>query len=252
MPPGGPGRTFVIGMHPREQASGTVADDDVTVLLDGLIEAVRSSGVDPSAVAVLVGDGDPDLPDAARERGLRPVAIVDADGEDFARHVEAVGADVAAVRVRWQPDDDADVKKERALALTKVAAWLHETGRQLLVEVVTDGGTDVVAETVHEIRGLGTEPDLWAVPSGLDAGQLAELVRDAGRDHVALLEVELDPVPTSTAGPVDGRLVEHAAWIAPAVDELRATHTGTRDQAVSAAAHALAPHLDLSEAAPPA
>jgi hypothetical protein len=176
------------------------------VLLDALVGAVSAAGIEVADAAVVVGDGWPaEVVDAVRTRGLRLVVPADdrreerfvfAHGDGFGRHIEEVGPDLSSVRVRWHPEDEPEVKKEQALGLTKLAAWLHETDRRLLIELEvappTEGADDVdrTPEVVREIRDLGVEADVWSVASPLDPGSatgLAEVVTDEGRDRVGLV-----------------------------------------------------------------
>lgn len=242
MPPGSRGRAVVVGIGPRgEDVEGEVLV--VSDLLDA-IDAVRADlEIDPAAVGVLLTDAERDAAalEGCRERGFAPVAVLEVPeaatlqlgrGDAFAEHVERLGADLASARLRWLPDDDADHKKAQALTLTRVAAWLHETGRQLLLELVVPGDrvdttpdAEVVRHAIREIRELGTEADRWAVVhAGRPAPDLAELARDGGRDHVEVLDLVLRPGagPAVTAAAV----VDHAAWCAdlpPGRDDARAT-----------------------------
>jgi hypothetical protein len=250
VPDGDRGRTLVVGVHPR----GEDVEGETLVAADLLdtVDAVRSDlGLAPSDVGVLLADADRDAAAlvACRERGFATVAVLERpgagtlelrQGDDFADHVERLGADLASARLRWHPDDDADHKKAQALTLTRVAAWLHETGRRLLLEVVVPGEGDdatpdaeVVRRAVREIRELGTEADRWAVVhGGRTASDLVELARDGGRDHVEVFDLILrgSAGPAATAGTV----VDHAAWCA----DLPRDHDDARATAERALRHA--------------
>jgi myo-inositol catabolism protein IolC len=144
-----------------------------------------------------------------------PVAAPDQDtfalehGDDFARHLEAVEASVAHVALSWNVGHPPEERKAQVMELARLAAWLHETDRKLLVDLTVpavpsdleqvDGDRsrfraerhpELVRRAVQEIRDLGVEPDLWIVdPSGSadDLAELAALAQEAGRDEVALL-----------------------------------------------------------------
>ncbi len=253
-----------LGDHAPE--SGPAVDSDV--LIEGLDLARDAAGLDPEGVAVIASDTD--VVRDLRARGFVVVAPVEstvtgtlsfAHGDGFGRSVEELEPDLTSVRVRWNPGDDADVKKEQALGLTKLAAWLHETDRKLLVEVVVPpGATDLEAvggdhgrfvtelrpslsvEAVREIRELGTEADLWAVEQGADSGDLGSLVTDAGRDAVGVLLIvtgtdrPLDP----PADHVRGMLIDRSAW--------RAGLAGARTVDADAVATALSRFTELHAA----
>lgn len=171
--------------------------------------AAAGSTAGPGELAVLVDAGpssaSPAL-DVDLGEHLVAVAALSSDDADFqlaAEHgfghqLEAIGAAVAHVEVRWGTDHDPQAKQSQAIELTRLAAWLHETGRSLLVELAVPGlgrltgpeRTDELLKTVREVREVGIEADLWALPGPLDAEAaqaLCELVRDAGRDDVGIL-----------------------------------------------------------------
>jgi myo-inositol catabolism protein IolC len=108
--------------------------------------------------------------------------------------------------VRWNPGDDPEDKKTQARRLAKLGAWLHETGRKFLFELLVPAGDSDLARVegdqerydlevrpeltlraIREIRDLGVEPDIWKI-EGLDKREdceaLAQLIRDGGRDDV--------------------------------------------------------------------
>lgn len=198
-------------------------EDREPVLLEALAHAAATAGLDIDEVAALVdGSLGPELAREVSARRLTLAVPVDdraedrfafAHGDAFAEHIEQVGPALSSVRLRWHPDDDPEVKKAQALGLTKLAAWLHETDRRLLIELLViapDGGDDAARtpEVVREIRGLGIEADVWSVAGPTDrsdAEQLAEVVVDEGRDRVAAIvrlpETDLiEPVAAACAG----------------------------------------------------
>lgn len=127
-------------------------------------------------------------------------------GDEFGRHIEAFDPDFSKVLVRWNPGDDPNDKKVQAQRLSRLGAWLHQTGRKLLFELLVppseanlervDGDRDrydaeirprLTLRAISEIRELGVEPDVWKI-EGLDdradCEALAHLIRDDGREGV--------------------------------------------------------------------
>jgi myo-inositol catabolism protein IolC len=253
VPLGNRGRSLLIGLQPRGAVGATTGTGaaDVTGLLDAVDRARAAAGLDADRIGLLLTDAEDDLVAAGRERGFVPVAVVEAagdtfafrHGDDFAQHVERMGADLASARLRWDPDDDADRKKTQALGLTKLAAWLHETDRRLLLEVIVPTTTaDATLDALREIRDLGTEPDLWAFTTEVTGFEdLDVLARDAGRDEAAVLALALDRV-SDPLPPGRGVVLDHAAWAGALADDA--------DDADDAIVRALG--LDPPAAAPPA
>jgi myo-inositol catabolism protein IolC len=188
----------------RSGIAVAVLADDTTRLRD--VEGVR--------LAVPTGPEDD-----------RPYELVHGDG--FGRHLEERSADLAHVRLAWNPGHAPEDKKAQAMAMARLAAWVHETDRKLLVELTvppvpddidqvagdpdrfrTERHPELVARSIVEIRDLGVEPDLWVVEPPADAAALttvAEAATDAGRDEVALLLADGAPdLLLRAAGAVPG------------------------------------------------
>lgn len=275
-------RSFVLALADLDPADGRGAE----VLLDALEHAGASAGVPATELAVLVGDGvGSDVAREAEDRGFTILLAADdrrqerlaLAHDDFGSRIEDLDPVLTAVRLRWHPDDAAEVKKSQALGLTKLGAWLHETDRALLIEVdVLPTEADLAGvggdperyrreigpaharEAIREIRELGTEADLWAVagsPDPADAVALGELVRDAGRDQVSLLVGDVagdDDIIRACASVAAyrGVLLGPDLW----ATELRANldDEGTRADVARAIGDRFAHIIDLYTAAQPA
>jgi myo-inositol catabolism protein IolC len=228
------GRLFLLALEdPRQPiAGGAQVPEEVgdvaqvaTVLLDAAEHAAAAAGRSPGELGVLVDAAfGEEVAADVRGRGLTLALPVDDRGEErfafahgdaFARHIEQLGPELSTVRVRWHPDDAPEVKKAQALGLTKLAAWLHETDRRLLVELLVPPTEDDLAtvdgdlaryeaevrgahtrDAVREVRDLGIEPDVWSVAVAADAEEvraLSETIRDAGREGVAAVVRGLVP-----------------------------------------------------------
>ena len=211
------GQLFLVAI---DRLAADQGGDAVDVVLDGVRRA-RDAGTGDVELGLLLDDQVSGVQaTAAAADGLRVAVTVDdpvadgfelAHGDGFGEHLETRAPDLAVVRLRWNPHDDPDDKKRQALGLTKLGAWLHETDRSLLLELIVpaaaedldrvDGdasryATELRPErtlvAIQELRDLGLEADLWATagsPDGTEAGAFADLVRDAGRDAVGGLVV---------------------------------------------------------------
>lgn len=186
------------------------------LVFEGFSRAADKAGVPKDQLGVLV---DEEMGTAvareAPDTGVRLAMPVEKSGqkvfdfefgEDFGAHIEAFDPDFSKVLVRWNPGDDPEDKKVQAQRLSKLGAWLHETGRKFLFELLVPASDSDLARVegdqerydlevrpeltlraIREIRDLGVEPDIWKI-EGLDKREdceaLAELIRDGGRDGV--------------------------------------------------------------------
>jgi myo-inositol catabolism protein IolC len=219
---GYPDPLFLCSLGDRERPC--LPAEHLAVVWDALLRLLDEGVLPAGELGVLAAEEGRSVLATARERGLVivvPVGRAAADrfelafDDEFARHVEEAGASVARVALSWNAGHAAEEKKAQAMALSKLAAWLHGTDRKLLVDVVVPpvgsdlelvGGDrdrfrielhpELVRRAVQEIRDLGVEPDLWVTEpaaSEADARELAELTREAGRDDVALLVADAAP-----------------------------------------------------------
>lgn len=127
-------------------------------------------------------------------------------GEAFGEHIDAFDPGFSKVLVRWNPDDDSDIKQLQGERLKRLGDWLHDNGRKYLFELLVPasdrqlelvGGDGEAYDTevrpfatlaaISEIQAAGVEPDIWKI-EGLDRQRscelLADLTRSGGRDNV--------------------------------------------------------------------
>jgi len=127
-------------------------------------------------------------------------------GEDFGKHIEAMDPDFCKVLVRYNVDEDSTGNKRQAERLARLSDFLHKNGRKFMFELLVPataaqleraGGDkkkydreirpDLMIAAVHELQGLGVEPDVWKI-EGLDKREdcvrVAEDTRRDGRDEV--------------------------------------------------------------------
>jgi myo-inositol catabolism protein IolC len=186
------------------------------LVFEGFQRAADKAGVPKSQLGVLVdeemGTGVAREAPSAGVKLAMPVEksgqnVFDFEfGDDFGKHIEDFNPDFSKVLVRWNPGDDPEDKKTQAQRLAKLGAWLHETGRKFLFELLVPASDSDLARVegdqerydlevrpeltlraIREIRDLGVEPDIWKI-EGLDkredCEELAKLIRDGGRDGV--------------------------------------------------------------------
>ena len=131
-------------------------------------------------------------------------------GEDFARHIEAIGPTFCKVLVRYNPRGDLGLNTRQTTRLTRLSEFLADQSRsrfmfELLVpaektQLETLNGDKatydrelrprLMVEAIQELQDAGVEPDLWKV-EGLDRREDCESVvaaaRAGGRDHVGCI-----------------------------------------------------------------
>jgi myo-inositol catabolism protein IolC len=213
---GHPDPLFLFAFGDRDHPPLTA--EHRAILWEALDRSLAQVELAPDEVGLLVGDEEPDLLAEVGTRELLRVVPVDRDddrafelahGDDFARHLDGAGARIARARLCWNHGHPPADKKAQVLHLTKLAAWLHETDRELLIDLevpsveddlaLVEGDHDrfraelhpaLVRRAVQELRDLGVEPDLWLTepPATVeDARALSDTVHEAGREDVALL-----------------------------------------------------------------
>jgi myo-inositol catabolism protein IolC len=265
------------------EAAGTLPSAELApVLWEAVLASRDAARLPASQLGVVVRDGDAEMLAAAREQGvLRVLPVGGADdgpfelahGDGFGLHLEEADATIALVQLAWNAGQPPADKKARAMELSRLAAWLHETDRELLVDLTvppvdedlelvggdrgrfrTELHPALVGRAIQEIRDLGIEPDLWLIELPAVEGAAAELdgvAREAGRDAVALLLPDgADETALRTSGSVTGYrgfVVGPSLWAEP-LRQLDAGRT-TRDEAVDAIGDAFRTRLSRFHAA---
>ena len=200
-------KMFGIQGEATPEESNTISDAK-RLVFEGMLEAVRR-GADPQATGVLVDEQfGSDIPQRAREHGLKLAMPVEKSGqnefdfeygEDFARHIERFDPDFSKVLVRYNPEDDPEMKARQLGRLKRLSDWLHEHDRKFLFELLVpatdaqlervDGSTDrydarlrpeLMRRAIEEIQDAGIEVDVWkieGVDDRADAAMLAEQTR---------------------------------------------------------------------------
>jgi len=181
----------------------------------GLARALEK-GAEPRVTGGLVDEQfGGDIPEQARERGIRLAMPVEKSGQDefdfqygdeFGDHIERFDPDFSKVLVRYNPEADAEMNRRQSERLHRLSDWLHEHDRKFLFELLVPGTEEQLASVdgdsdrydadlrpqlmrgaIEELQGAGVEPDIWkieGVDERSDAEMLAEQTRVGGRDGV--------------------------------------------------------------------
>jgi myo-inositol catabolism protein IolC len=208
-------KMFGIQGDPTPEETETISSAK-RLIFEGMLKAVEQ-GLDAAAAGVLVDEQfGSDIPQQAREHGLRLAMPVEKSGQDefdfdygqdFGAHIERFDPDFSKVLVRYNPEGDADMNQRQLGRLKELADWLHDHGRKFLFELLVPGteqqlasvGDDgdrynaelrpeLMRRTIEEIQAFGIEVDIWkieGVDGRDDATMLAEQTRSGpGREGV--------------------------------------------------------------------
>src|SRR5579859_4356696 len=200
-------KMFGIEGDPSPEETETISSAK-RLIFEGMLKAVEQ-GLDASAAGVLVDEQfGSDVPQQAREYGLRLAMPVEKSGQDefdfeygqdFGAHIEQFDPDFSKVLVRYNPDDDAEMNKRQLGRLKRLADWLHEHDRKFLFELLVpaseaqlrsvDGDSDrydaelrpkLMCQAIGDIQDAGIEVDIWKI-EGVDAREEAETIAEQTR-----------------------------------------------------------------------
>jgi 5-dehydro-2-deoxygluconokinase len=190
--------------------------DAKRLIFEGLVEAL-DRGAQPEVAGALVDEQfGGDVPQAAKERGLKLAMPVEKSGqkefdfeygEQFGEHIEAFPTDFTKVLVRYNPEGDEEVNRRQRDRLKRLSDWLREHDRKFLFELLVpaeehqlqsvDGDEDrydnelrpgLMRRAIADLQDAGIEVDIWKI-EGLsersDCEAIVEQCRSGGRDRVA-------------------------------------------------------------------
>jgi myo-inositol catabolism protein IolC len=127
-------------------------------------------------------------------------------GEQFGDHIASFEPTYSKVLVRYNAEADAEMNRRQAGRLARLGAWLHDSGRKFLFELLVPAEPhqlarveddadrydrelrpDLMLAAIGELQAAGVEPDIWKI-EGLDAREdcvrVATAARAGGRDNV--------------------------------------------------------------------
>jgi 5-dehydro-2-deoxygluconokinase len=202
-------KMFGIEGDPTPEETERIADAK-HLIYEGMAKAAETGAVHPDQEGVLVDEQfGSDVPQLAKERGLKLAMPVEKSGQNefdfeygdqFGEHIERFDPDFSKVLVRYNPDDDADMKRAQLEKLKRLADWLHERGRRFLFELLVPATDEQLASVdadndrydaelrpelmrraIAETQDFGCEVDIWKI-EGVDAQEDAEMLAKQTRD----------------------------------------------------------------------
>jgi myo-inositol catabolism protein IolC len=200
-------KMFGIEGDPTPEETRTIADAK-KLIFEGMEIAVER-GVDAAAAGVLVDEQfGGDIPELAREHGLKLAMPVEKSGQDefdfeygddFGQHILDHDPDFSKVLVRLNPEGDAETNERQLGRLKRLADWLHENDRKFLFELLVpateeqlasvDGDGDrydaelrpeLMRRAIEQIQDFGCEVDIWKI-EGVDRQEDAEMLSEQTR-----------------------------------------------------------------------
>ena len=208
-------KMFGIDGDPTPEQTDTISDAK-RLIFEGMLEAV-ACGMDPPSAGVLVDEQfGSDVPERARQHGLKLAMPVEKSGqnefdfeygEDFGAHIERFDPDFSKVLVRYNPEDEAALNTRQLGRLKRLSDWLRQGDRKFLFELLVPatsaqlervGGDGdrydselrpvLMRQAIEDIQQAGIEVDVWkieGVDDRADAAMLAKQTRSvAGADGV--------------------------------------------------------------------
>jgi myo-inositol catabolism protein IolC len=202
-------KMFGIEGDPTPEETERIADAK-HLIYEGMAKAAETGAVHPDQEGVLVDEQfGSDVPQLAKERGLKLAMPVEKSGQNefdfeygdqFGEHIEKFDPDFSKILVRYNPDDDADMKRAQLEKLKRLADWLHEHDRRFLFELLVpatdeqlasvDGDEDrydaelrpqLMRRAIAETQDFGCEVDIWKI-EGVDAQEDAEMLAKQTRE----------------------------------------------------------------------
>ncbi|MBU1197723.1 DUF2090 domain-containing protein [Candidatus Micrarchaeota archaeon] len=177
------------------------------IIYAGFERAIQQ-GVPKASAGILIDEqfGSPILEDAKR-KGYTFAMPIEKSGQnefdfeygtDYAKHIEHFNPSFAKVLVRYNPEDDSELKKRQQARLKQLTRYLHDQGRLFLFELLVPasekqlreagGNTETFDEHIRpklmiqcmsELQQAGVQPDVWKLEGLVNESDVQAVVRQA-------------------------------------------------------------------------
>ena len=195
----------VEGREPTEEEANKVSEMK-QIIFDGFLKA-NESGIKGGDPAILVDETfGLEVQQKAKEMNIKFAAPVEKSGQkvfdfeygdQFGEKINEVGADFVKILVRWNPDDEEEIREIQGSRIKELSDWLSENDKKFLLEFLVPATEEQLASVendqarydseirpklavrvVEEMRGRGADPDIWKI-EGLDTTEDCEKVAAA-------------------------------------------------------------------------
>ena len=197
----------VEGREPTQDEANKVSEMK-EIIFDGFLKA-NEYGITGGDPAILVDETfGLEVQQKAKEMNIKFAAPVEKSGQkvfdfeygdQFGEKINEVGADFVKILVRWNPDDEEEIRETQGNRIKELSDWLSENDKKFLLEFLVPATEEQLAsvendqarydseirpklavKVVEEMRERGADPDIWKI-EGLDTSEDCEKVAHAIR-----------------------------------------------------------------------
>ena len=197
----------VEGREPTQDEANKVSEMK-QIIFDGFLKA-NEYGITGGDPAILVDETfGQEVQQKAKEMNIKFAAPVEKSGQkvfdfeygdQFGEKINEVGADFVKILVRWNPDDEEEIRETQGNRIKELSDWLTENDKKFLLEFLVPATEEQLAsvendqarydseirpklavKVVEEMRERGADPDIWKI-EGLDTSEDCEKVAQAIR-----------------------------------------------------------------------
>jgi len=200
----------LLGVEDREptQDEANKVSEMKQIIFDGFLKA-NEYGITGGDPAILVDETfGLEVQQKAKEMNIKFAAPVEKSGQkvfdfeygdQFGEKIKEVGADFVKILVRWNPDDEEEIRETQGNRIKELSDWLTENDKKFLLEFLVPATEEQLAsvendqarydseirpklavKVVEEMRERGADPDIWKI-EGLDTSEDCEKVAHAIR-----------------------------------------------------------------------
>ena len=197
----------VEGREPTQDEANKVSEMK-QIIFEGFLKA-NEYGITGGDPAILVDETfGLEVQQKAKEMNIKFAAPVEKSGQkvfdfeygdQFGEKINEVGADFVKILVRWNPDDEEEIRETQGNRIKELSDWLTENDKKFLLEFLVPATEEQLAsvendqarydseirpklavKVVEEMRERGADPDIWKI-EGLDTSEDCEKVAHAIR-----------------------------------------------------------------------
>ena len=197
----------VEGREPTQDEANKVSEMK-QIIFDGFLKA-NEYGITGGDPAILVDETfGQEVQQKAKEMNIKFAAPVEKSGQkvfdfeygdQFGEKINEIGADFVKILVRWNPDDEEEIRETQGNRIKELSDWLTENDKKFLLEFLVPATEEQLAsvendqarydseirpklavKVVEEMRERGADPDIWKI-EGLDTPEDCEKVAHAIR-----------------------------------------------------------------------